>query len=112
MIEKAQFLLSWSPGLHAYLTVSAALFLLGIIAVMSRKNAIGILLGIELVLNAAAINFVAFSKFRTAAVDGQIVTLFIILIAAAEAAVALAIILRFYRLKQTIDSDEANLLRN
>ena len=104
--------LNWATTLHAYLTVGAVLLLLGIIGILSRKNAIGILLGIELMLNAAGLNFVAFSKYRTASIDGQVVTLFIILIAAAEAAVALAIILRFYRLKQTIDSDEANLLRN
>lgn len=105
-------LLAWSTGLHGYLSVGGALLGLGLIGIMSRKNAIGILLGVELVLNAAAINFVAFSKYRAAAIDGQVITLFIILIAAAEAAVALAIILRFYRLKQTIDADEANLLRN
>jgi NADH:ubiquinone oxidoreductase subunit K len=99
-------------SLNGYLTVSAALFALGIVGMLSRKNAIGILLGIELMLNAAGINFVAFSKYRAAGIDGQVATLFIIIIAAAEAAVALAIILRFYRLKQTIDSDEANLLRN
>jgi len=105
-------ILTWSTGLHGYLTVAAILLALGIVGVLSRKNAIGILLGIELILNAASINFVTFSKYRTASIDGQVITLFIILIAAAEAAVALAIILRFYRLKQTIDSDEANLLRN
>ena len=99
-------------GLQGYLFVGAALLTLGIVGVLSRKNAIGILLGIELILNAAGLNFVAFSKYRTASIDGQVVALFIILIAAAEAAVALAIILRFYRLKQTIDSDEANLMRN
>lgn len=105
-------LLACSNSLHGYLAVGAILFGLGIAGVLSRKNAIGILLGIELILNAAGLNFVAFSKYRTASVDGQMITLFIILIAAAEAAVALAIILRFYRLKQTIDADEANLLRN
>jgi len=99
-------------SLQGYLIVGALLLALGIIGILSRKNAIGILLGIELVLNAAGLNFVAFSKYRAAAIDGQVAALFIILIAAAEAAVALAIILRFYRLKQTIDSDEANLLRN
>jgi NADH-quinone oxidoreductase subunit K len=105
-------LVNWAVGLDGYLCIGALLFSLGIVGIMSRKNAIGILLGIELVLNAAGINFVAFSKYRVAAVDGQVVTLFIILIAAAEAAVALAIILRLYRLRQTIDGDEANLLRN
>jgi NADH-quinone oxidoreductase subunit K len=105
-------LVDWSATLHGYLCVSACLFVLGIVGIVSRKNAIGILLGIELILNAAGINFVAFSKFRTAAIDGQVVTLFIILIAAAEAAVALAIILRFYRLRQSMDAGEASLLRD
>ncbi len=103
---------TYMTGLQGYLLVSAILFSLGLVSVFSRKNAIGILLGIELMLNAAGINFVAFSKYRTGAIDGQVFALFIILIAAAEAAVALAIILRFYRLKQTIDADEASTLRN
>lgn len=105
-------LLHWATGLQGYLFIGAVLFVLGIIGILSRKNSIGILLGVELMLNAAGINFVAFSKYRTALIDGQVVTLFLILIAAAEAAVALAIILRFYRLKQTIEADDANLLRN
>lgn len=99
-------------GLPGYLFVSGVLLILGMVGVLSRKHSIGILLGIELILNAAGLNFVAFSKFRTGNIDGQVVTLFIILIAAAEAAVALAIILRFYRLKQTIEADDATLLRN
>ncbi len=105
-------ILDWATSLQAYLVVGTCLFLLGVFAVLSRRNTIGILLGIELILNAAGINFVAFSKFRAAAIDGQVFTLFVILIAAAEAAVALAVILRFYRLKETINADEANILRN
>ena len=105
-------LLNWATGLQGYLFIGAILFVLGIIGILSRKNSIGILLGVELMLNAAGINFVVFSKYRTALIDGQVVTIFLILIAAAEAAVALAIILRFYRLKQTIEADDANLLRN
>ncbi|MBI1860215.1 MAG: NADH-quinone oxidoreductase subunit NuoK [Deltaproteobacteria bacterium] len=104
--------LDWLTGLHGYLAVAASLFVLGAVAVISRKNAIGVLLGVELMLNAAGLNFVIFSKYRTAAIDGQIVALFIIFIAAAEAAVALAIILRFYRLKHSMDASEANLLRD
>ena len=103
--------LNYMSGLQGYLFVSACLFVLGMVSIVTRKNAIGILLGVELMLNAAGINFVAFSQYRAAAIDGQMFALFIILIAAAEAAVALAIILRFYRLKQTLDSGEANLLR-
>jgi len=101
-----------ATGVQGFLIVGAILFCLGLIGIMSRKNAIGILLGVELILNAAGLNFITFSRFRTAAIDGQVANLFVIIIAAAEAAVALAIILRFYRLKQTIDADEANLLRN
>jgi NADH-quinone oxidoreductase subunit K len=105
-------LVEFSSSLQGYLAVGAILFALGVFCVLTRKNAIGILLGIELILNAAGINFVAFSKFRTGLIDGQMVALFIMLIAAAEAAVALAVILRFYRLKQTIDADEASIMRN
>ena len=105
-------LIAFGSSLHGYLAVGAVLFALGVFGVLTRKNAIGILLGVELILNAAGINFVAFSKFRTGAIDGQIVTLFIMLIAAAEAAVALAIILRLYRLRHTIDADEASIMRN
>lgn len=104
--------LDFANSVEGYLLVSSVLLILGIFAVLTRKNAIGILLGVELILNAAGINFVAFSKYHSAALEGQLVTLFLILIAAAEAAVALAIILRFYRLKQTIDADEASLLRH
>lgn len=105
-------ILNWALSLNGYLTIGACLLTLGIIGVLTRKNAIGILLGIELILNAAILNFVAFSKYRTHALDGQVVALFTILIAAAEAAVFLAIILRFYRLRQTVDADEAQLLRD
>jgi len=105
-------MLNWAVSLEAYLTIGAILLVLGAIGVLSRKNAIGILLGIELMLNAASINFIAFSKFKTGTVDGHIFALFIIIIAAAEAAVALAIILRLYRLRESIDADEATLLRN
>ena len=105
-------LITFAASLEGYLLVGACLFLLGMVGVLSRKNAIGVLLGIELMLNAASLNFVAFSRYRTGSIDGQIVALFVILIAAAEAAVALAIILRMYRLRQTIDADEANLMRN
>ncbi len=104
--------LDWMTGLHGFLFIGMILAALGMIAVIYRRNSIGILLGIELILNAAGLNFIAFSKYRTAAIDGQIFTLFIIIIAAAEAAVALAVILRLYRLRETIDASEANLLRN
>ncbi|MBT3232794.1 MAG: NADH-quinone oxidoreductase subunit NuoK [Calditrichaeota bacterium] len=97
--------------LDSYLFVSAAMFVLGLLAVVTRKNAVSILMGIELMLNAGALNFVAFSRFSTANLDGHVAALFILIIAAAEAAVALAIFLNLYRLKATSEVDKANLLR-
>ena len=77
----------------------------------TKRNAIGILMGVELVLNGANVNFVAFSKYTTLGIDGQIYSLFVIVLAAAEAAVALAIALNFYNNHLTIDVDRANSLK-
>ena len=101
--------------IHHYLTVSALLFCLGLMAVLTRRNAVNVLMGIELILNSANINLVAFSRFNRAtglaALDGQLFTVFVIVIAAAEVAVALAIVLTLYRLKRTPNLDEAKSLR-
>ena len=99
-------------SLPSYLLVSLVLFVCGIVVMISRKNIVAILLGIELVLNAAALNFVAYSKYATQNLDGHIFSLFIIVIAAAEAAVGLAIVIRFFQIKETIHIDEATQLRN
>ncbi|MBW1980091.1 MAG: NADH-quinone oxidoreductase subunit NuoK [Deltaproteobacteria bacterium] len=98
-------------SLASYLTVSSLLFCLGMYTVLTRRNAIAILMGIELVLNAAALNFVAFSRFlqaveKSAQLSGQVFTLFIIAVAAAEVAVALAIVLSLYSKMKTIDVEE------
>jgi len=98
-------------SLVVYLMISAALFVLGLIAVMTRKNAVSILMGIELILNSAGLNFVAFSRFSTGNLEGQAAALFVVIIAAAEAAVALAIFLNLYRLKATSYVDKADLLQ-
>ena len=98
-------------SMSVYLMISAALFLLGLLAVMTRKNAVSVLMGIELILNSAGLNFVTFSHFSTGNLNGQATALFIIIIAAAEAAVALAIFLNLYRLKASSDVDEADLLQ-
>ena len=99
-------------SLASYLIISLFLFVAGIIVMLSRKNIVAILLGIELVLNAAALNFVAYSRYVTNNLDGHIFTLFIIVVAAAEAAVGLAIVIRFFQIKETIHIDEATQLRN
>ncbi len=98
-------------GLGHYLVVSAALFSLGIMAVMTRKNAVNVLMGIELILNSANINLVAFSRFSSGNLDGQLYAIFVIVIAAAEAAVALAIVLSMYRIVKSVDLDKADTLK-
>lgn len=99
------------PGLNAYLIVGAVLFICGVVCMASKRNGIGILMGVELVLNGANINFVAFARYTSLGLDGQIVSLFVIVLAAAEAAVALAIALNFYNNHLTIDVDRAENLK-
>lgn len=99
-------------SLASYLVISLILFVAGITVIIARKNLIAILLGVELVLNAAALNFVTYSRYLTDNLDGHVFSLFIIVIAAAEAAVGLAIVIRFYQIKETIHVDEATQLRN
>ncbi len=94
-----------------YLAVSAALFALGVLGVLTRRNAVNVLMGIELILNSANLNLVAFSRFGNGNLDGQLFAVFVIVIAAAEVAVALAIVLTMYRLKRTPNLDEAASLR-
>ncbi len=98
-------------GLSHFLTVSAILFSLGLFAVMRRRNAVGILMGVELMLNAANINFVAFSRYVQHSIDGQIMSAFVIVLAAAEAAVALAIVLAMYRNFGTPNADTIDSLK-
>lgn len=98
-------------SLTIYLAIGVVLFVLGLIAVLTSKNLVKILMGVELILNAAGLNFVTFSRFTTLNLDGQLAALFIIVIAASEAAVALAIILNFYRQLRSIDVDIADTLR-
>lgn len=97
--------------LSSYLVLSAILFSLGLYTVVTRKNGVAILMGVELILNAANINFVAFSKFVTHNLDGHLISVFIIMLAAAEAAVALAIVLNLYNNRGHINVDEANALK-
>ena len=97
-------------GLNGYLLVGAVLFVSGVLCMATKRNAIGVLMGVELVLNGANINFVAFSKYTALGLDGQVISLFVIVLAAAEAAVALAIALNFYNNHQTIDVDRGDEL--
>lgn len=94
--------------LNYYLLVGAVLFVAGVICMATKRNGIGVLMGVELVLNGANLNFVAFSRFTALGLDGQIIALFVIVLAAAEAAIALAIALNFYNNHLTIDVDRGN----
>jgi NADH-quinone oxidoreductase subunit K len=99
-------------GLIHYLTVAAALFGFGLFCVMTRRHAVGILLGVELILNAAALNFVAFEHFISGGISGQVFTVFIITLAASEAAIALAIVLQVYKAHRTIFADQISEMKN
>lgn len=98
-------------GLTHFLIVSAILFSLGILAVATRKNAVLMLMGIELILNSANVNLIAFSRFNGLNIDGHLAAIFVIVLAAAEAAVALAIVLHIYRQHNTVQADRISKLK-
>lgn len=101
-----------------FLAVGAVMFVAGVVCMATKRNALGILMGIELVLNGANLNFVAFASpylqvdgTRSLGIDGQVIAIFVIVLAAAEAAVALAITLNYYNNHATVDIDRADALR-
>ena len=98
-------------GLTHFLMVSLIVFALGLYTVLTRKNAIGILMGVELILNAANINYIAFARYGGASIDGQVFAIFVIMLAAAEAAIGLAIVLGIYQAFETIDVEATDRLR-
>jgi NADH-quinone oxidoreductase subunit K len=98
-------------SLTHYLIVSGILFSLGIFGVVTRRNAILVLMGIELILNSANINFIAFSRYGGMNLDGQAVAIFVIILAAAEAAVALAIVLNIYQRFNTVNVDDISRMK-
>ena len=111
-------LLTQPVGVSHFLVVGAIMFISGVVCMAVKRNALGILMGIELVLNGANLNFVAFGApmlrgdgARSLGLDGQMIALFVIVLAAAEAAVALAITLNFYNNHSTVDVDRADELK-
>jgi NADH-quinone oxidoreductase subunit K len=98
-------------GLYHYLFVSTILFSLGIFGIVTRKNAVMVLMGVELILNAANINFVAFARYGNFGFQGQLMALFVIVLAAAEAAIALAIVLNIYKVFSSVNVDEIDRLK-
>ena len=103
---------SFAGSLSSYLAVSGILFLLGVATILVRRNALYVLMGVELILNAANLNFVAFARFGGHELDGQMFALFVVILAAAEAAIALAIILRIFHDFGTIDITRTDSLRD
>jgi len=97
-------------GLHAYLALAAVVFSIGLFGVMTRRNTVGILLGIELMLNAVNINLVAFSRFH-GEVTGMVLTVFAISITVAEVALGLAIVILLFRTRRTVMADHVDWLK-
>ena len=97
--------------INEFLLLGAVLFCIGVYGVIVRKNAVLVLMSIELILNSANVNLVAFSRYGSGGLAGQLFAVFVIVIAAAEVAVALAIVLTLYRIKRTPNLDQANTLR-
>ena len=95
-----------------FLLISVILFSLGVYAVVTRRNATMILMGIELILNSANINFLAFSRYSDLNIEGQMAAIFVIILAAAEAAVALAIVLNIYKRFNSVNVDEISILKD
>jgi NADH:ubiquinone oxidoreductase subunit K len=111
-------LLTTPVGLSHYLVVSAVLFVCGVVCMVTKRNVLGILMGIELVINGANLNFVALGSPMLRAdgqnalgLDGQMMAVFVIVLAAAQAAVALAIALNYYHTHVTVDVDQGNKLK-
>ena len=98
------------PPTWYYLMLSAALFTIGVICVLTRRNILIILMSIELILNAANLNLIAFSR-QLSDVSGQIFAIFVITVAAAEAAVGLGILIALFRLRDTVNADDIDLLK-
>jgi NADH-quinone oxidoreductase subunit K len=98
-------------GLTHFLVLSVVLFSLGLLAVMTRRNAIMILMGVELILNSANINFLAFARFQSMNLNGHVASIFVIMLAAAEAAVALAIVLNVFKKFSTVETDRVSRLK-
>ena len=105
-----------NPDLSKFLVIGALLFIIGVAGVLTRRNIIVIFMSIELILNAENLNFIAFSRYLSSigsqnALAGQIFTVFVIVVAAAEAAIGLGIVIALYRNKETIWVDEIDLLK-
>jgi NADH:ubiquinone oxidoreductase subunit K len=107
------FLIAHSPGVFHWLTLGAILFAIGLYGLLTRRNAVGVLMAVELMLNSAALNFVIFNKYVTPVlVDGQIMAIFVIAVAAAEAVVGMAIFVALFRYRATVDVNRMDSMKD
>lgn len=107
-----EFLASQTPSVTQWLILTAVLFSIGLCGLLTRRNAVGILMAVELMLNSAALNFVIFNRFcRPGTVDGQVMAIFVIAVAAAEVVVGMAIFVALFRYRATIDVTQMNMMR-
>ena len=112
-VQMIESLANNEPGIYAWLVLPALLFSIGIYGMLTRRNAVGVLISAELAINAAAMNFVIFNKFITPAkVDGQIMSLFVIATAAAEVLVGIAIFVMLFKFRKTTDVTQMNLMKD
>ena len=109
----SQYLAAHPPGVFHWLALSAVLFAIGLYGLLSRRNAVGILMAVEIMLNSAALNFVVFNRYiAPAALDGHIMALFIIAVAAAEIVVGMAIFVALFRNRATIDVNRMDAMKD
>ena len=107
-----EYLAAHQPGLSAWLVLGAVLFSIGLYGVLTRRNAVGVLMAVELMLNAAALNFVIFNRYTSPSlVDGQVTALFVIAVAAAEVVVGMAIFVALFRRRGTVDVNRMGTMR-
>ena len=108
-----EFMANHSPGVFHWLVVSTLLFSIGIYGVLTRRNAVGILMSVELLLNSGALNFVVFDKYvAPGAVDGEIMAIFIIAVAAAEVVAGMAIFVALFRDRRTVDVTAMDMMKH
>jgi NADH-quinone oxidoreductase subunit K len=105
--------LGLAPGIVHWLILTAALFAVGLYGILTRRSAVGVLMAVELLLNSAALSFVVFNHFRTPSlVDGQVMAVFVIAVAAAEVVIGMAIFVALYHISHTVDVNRLDRLRN
>jgi len=107
-----EFLLGLAPGAGHWLVLSAILFSIGLYGLLSRRNAVGVLMAVELMLNSGALNFVVFNRYvAPGGVDGQMMAIFVIAVAAAEVVVGMAIFVALFRRRATVDVTRMDIMK-